>query len=173
MLKSVKDKELLLHTINLYLEIFGSVTINSKDRVPLIDQTKIEKVNWKILPSGETPWKEVKEQVSRTLIKLPPRKRGVYLERLRFIHSLNPDFKAIGHGGFNDYIVLGFDEPGIYIFECVKYGNAMYIIQDEWQNLSQKSKAELVNSSKLIDRVVHKKDWADRLDKILPPLLEI
>lgn len=165
------DTAKLTHTTNLFLELFGEVVVNSSDKVPLIDSTKIEKVNWKILPTGKTPWEKVEEQIRPAILKLKPNKRRVFLERLRFIHTFSPDFKAVGEGGFSDYIVLGFNDPGIFVFECVKYGNAMYVLRDEWKNLSQVTKAELINSPKLVGRVIHSKNWIDDLNELIGPLI--
>ena len=72
----------------------------------------------------------------------------------------------MGINGFQDYLVFVFDK--ICILETNKYGNATYIVKKEnWKTASMFTKAELLNSDFIVDRIIHNEDWKNKIDKIL------
>ena len=64
------------------------------------------------------------------------------------------------------YVVFGFREKDIYVFESALYGNAIYILNENWKELSQKSKADILKSGNYIERITHKQDKVDIINKI-------
>lgn len=57
------DAELLKHTINMFLEVFGYCEIVDKDENPIGQKTKIKikEVSWRILPPRKYPWERAEK----------------------------------------------------------------------------------------------------------------
>ena len=58
---------------------------------------------------------------------------------------------------------MGFKEKNIYTLESLYYGNATYIFDERWEELSKKTKAEILNEKLQTDRVIHRKSWDDKI----------
>ena len=56
----------------------------------------------------------------------------------------------------------------LVVFENIEYGNALYVMFDDWHELSKKSRIELLSSktAKFI-RIPHTKTWKHRLRSII------
>ena len=55
------DSELLKHTINMFLEVFGYCEIVDKEENPIGQKTKIKEVSWRILPPVKYPWERAEK----------------------------------------------------------------------------------------------------------------
>lgn len=154
----------LLHTINLFLEIFGRSEFFTENIDPII-KTSIKRLNWKILPPGKRPWASLKKEVGELIEKAPKGNRPVIEYRLETINKYNPDFTAVGTAGFNGYIILGFVDKGKYILESLYYGNATYVFDKDWENLSKRTKAEILSANLQTDRIIHRESWESNMDK--------
>lgn len=64
------DVELLKHTINMFLEVFGYCEIVDKDENPIGQKIKIKEVSWRILPHGKYPWERAEKALDDYLKKL-------------------------------------------------------------------------------------------------------
>ena len=55
------------------------------------------------------------------------------------------------------------------VFENVEYGNAIYVMFDNWEELSQKSRVDLLSGKfgENFERVVHTGDWQEKVTKIV------
>ena len=51
----------------------------------------------------------------------------------------------------------------LVVFENIDYGNAIYVMYEDWQELSQKSRVELRASQDNFTRIQHTKHWKYRL----------
>lgn len=158
-----------VHKINLFLEIFNMCEILDENQLPIIKTTK--SLNWTILPLGKKPWLEQKNLLKPLLdLVTDNRSRPVVQSRLEDINSLNPEFTAIGNQGFSGYVIFGFPEKNIYILESAFYGNAIYVFNNKWEDLSKKTKAEIIQNNLQIDRITHngkRVDWMDQVKKLL------
>ena len=160
------NKEEIIHTINLFLEIFGECQFFAENLEEII-KLPIKRLNWRILPPGQMPWIKFKEEVKSLVNSAPKGKHAVIRYRLEKINKYKPDFAAIGEGGFRGYIILGFNQRNIYTLESLYYGNATYIFGEKWEELSKKTKAEILNQNLQADRIIHRKGWDNRIDKLL------
>jgi len=158
--KNAKD---IIHTTNLFLEIFGECEI-FKENLDEIFKTPVQRLNWKILPAGQIPWPKFKTEVEPLIQEAPAGNRPVLKYRLENISKYNPDFVAIGYGGFKGYIVFGFKNKNIYALESIYYGNATYMLGESWENLSKKTKAEILNQNLQKDRLIHAENWQNKLN---------
>lgn len=160
------NKEKIIHTVNLFLEIFGECQFFTED-IDEIIKIPIKRLNWRILPPGQMPWSQLKKVVDPLIEKAPKGNRVVISYRLETIAKYKPDFAAIGEGGFRGYIILGFTKKDIHTLESIYYGNATYIFGKKWEELSKKTKAEILNQNLQIDRVIHRKDWYHKVETLL------
>jgi hypothetical protein len=164
-----KSEQDALHKINLFLEKFGECEILNEDGVPLIKS--IIRLNWNILPPGKRPWEEQKKLLQPFFDKQKSESvRPIIQERLEEINHLHPDFTAMGVNGYQGYVVFGFTKQNIYILESAYYGNAIYVFENNWETLSQMTKAEILKNNLQIDRITHngeKVNWISRIQKLI------
>jgi len=166
---SEKDQTDALHKINLILDIFGACDVLDENQAPIINTTK--NLNWTILPSGKRPWLEQKKLIQPFIDLVKNRQvKPVVESRFEDINKLQPEFTAVGNQGFSGYIVFGFPVKNIYILESAFYGNAIYVFSENWENLSRKTKAEIINASLQVDRITHngeRTNWLKKLRDLL------
>lgn len=155
----------ILHIVNLLLAIFGEChVLGSQSKHLALSQ--IRHVNWRVLPPGRRPWTQLVEELRPIIAREPESKRPVITYRLQTVNGYNPDFRAIGTGGFNGYVIFGFPERHMFILECVRYGNATYVFGDDWESLSQMTKAEILDEKRQKARLVHLPGWEQHLKKL-------
>lgn len=149
--------------INLLLELFGLAEIfpisGAKIKIPT--EENIKKINWEIFPKGDRIWSYI-EKHERTY-GLSKSSHVLIRERFEFIESLKPSFKCIGKAGFTGYVVFGFENDGIYIFDSIRYGNATYIFDDDWKKLSKLTKQQIISKHYVKRRLVHNKNWKEKI----------
>ncbi|MCY1703749.1 hypothetical protein [Deinococcus sp. SL84] len=156
----------LLHTINLFLEIFGAAHIYDS-QLKAVKVVQPIRLNWQVLPKGEMPWEKLAEALEPVIQGTRERQRGFLKVRLETIAEYGPDFVAVGQAGFSGYVVFGFKELGLYVLESGQYGNATYILEEDWKALSQQSKAFLIHGDLYKHRIVHRQNWTDEIREIL------
>lgn len=156
----------LLHSINLMLELFGFCDVVDKHLVPTGVVPTIS-LNWQVLPPGEMPWVVLEPSLRRVLAHQKERTRPVVEHRLKEINRYRPKFVAVGHGGFTGYIVFGFPESNLYILECTRYGNATYIFENNWKEISRLTKAEILSNDYHKARIIHQSHWERSIRALL------
>lgn len=152
------NESFLLHTINLFLEIFGVAHVLTKD-LSRINIPTTKRLNWTILPEGEYPWEKVQPLVKPILDRSAKGNRPVLINRYSVISNYTPDFVAIGKAGFSGYLIFGFTSRNLYICESAFYGNATYVFESDWEALSKLSKAEILDQELQKDRIIHREGW--------------
>jgi hypothetical protein len=161
-----ENKKLIKHIINLFLELFGECQLVDKNLISRI-KTPIKKLNWNIMPKGKMPWKELEKQLTQTTnIGSSKNYKEIYA-RINYINSFEPDFIATGNGGFNDYLVLGFEDKNLFVLENRLPKNATYIFKKEWEEMTKLSKAEILAENLQEDRIIHSSNWKDKIKKYL------
>lgn len=156
----------LLHAVNLLLEMFGECEIFSED-LESLPAADVRRVNWDILPPGRHPWAVIEARVRDVLEEKGERVRVVYGHRWQLINAHAPGFVAVGRAGFRGYLVFGFPERGLYVLESAYYGNATYVLGDDWKKLSQMTKAELLDAELHRGRIIHREGWDREIRKLL------
>ena len=161
--KYPENYEAIKHAINLFLELFGECDLIRENYTPFLFEN-ITRLNWKILPKGEYPWERIREIARERIERQPRGNRPVISQRLEKITSHTPNFVAVRQGGFYDYIVFGFPIRGIFILESLKNGNATYIFDHNWEELSKMTKAEILNNQLQTERIFHRPGWEYRIN---------
>jgi hypothetical protein len=74
---------------------------------------------------------------------------------------------AVGVGGFKDYVVFGFTEKDKYVLESPSLGNATYVLDGNWQEVSVLTKKEIIEEGLHEERVIHNRSWPRRVRQIV------
>ncbi|ARU31939.1 hypothetical protein CAP31_09770 [Sulfuriferula sp. AH1] len=163
---TVNQFEEIKHAINIFLELFGVCNIYLPDQdIQKISVTK--RLNWKLLPPGNLPWEVLKKVIVDNQSRQPPKTFLAALNRFEKISALDPDFRAIGQGGYQGYVIFGFTAKNIFILESQRVNNAIYILGDNWEDLSRLTKAEILAGKKHIARIIHAPNWYKELLKYI------
>lgn len=157
-----KHEELLIHTINLFLELFGECVVLDEEKTEVLP-TNIQRVNWQILPEGEYPFERVKSELQPVLSRIKKSKRSFVDKRLERLNSFKPEFMVIGRNGFSGYIVMAYPDRNLYVLESLLYGNATYVLSSDWQQVSQLSKAAILRSNLHKGRIIHRANWFSKV----------
>lgn len=160
------ESERLKHIINLFLEYFGECTLLGEDLVPLVHSAELKRSYWQILPEGEYPWKRLNQltggiQDENELIG------KLQYHRFETIIRHKPDVLYYGTGGFHGYLVFIFKRKNLAVMENLVYGNATYIFDNNWTEMSQKTKAEILEGQHAKYRLLHNKKWVYTINNLL------
>jgi len=161
-----KNDNLIIHVINLFLEIFGYCEIRNASLDSII-RAPLRKLNWDVLPPGKKPWGELKPLVREATEHLSDGNKVVIDKRLESINVHEPDFVAVGRAGFAGYLIFGFPEKSLYILESTQTNNATYVIENNWEVLSGLTKAEILENDLHKERVIHRESWFNEINRIL------
>lgn len=156
----------ILHVINLYLELFGECVLLN-DKFEDFIKVPSKNLNWEVLPVGEMPWDRLHRSLNPLLKKLKFKDKAICEDRIQTLQSYSPDFTARGMAGFSGYIIFGFKRKGLYVCESIWHGNAIYVFEEDWKQLSQRTKAEILKAGLQKDRIVHADNWKDKLEDLL------
>lgn len=161
-----RDDEKLIHDVNLILDICGECEILAQNLVTPF-RGNVRRLNWDVLPRGNYPWNDLRERIRPTIERLDDNAKPVIEHRLEIVSRYPHEFVAIGTAGFSGYVVFGFPALGIYVLECVHDGNATYIFGQDWQELSQMTKAEILGEHLQLHRIIHARNWRLRLGELM------
>ncbi|MBW7571201.1 hypothetical protein [Caproiciproducens faecalis] len=161
------NSDKIINTVNLLLLFFGECEITSNQ---IASNSKVIYVSWDILPAGKYPWSKVKSDIETIIENRNTTQQHMMLRNCEAINNLGPDFVAYGRAGFKGYAVFGFTKKNLYILESVIPNNATYIFENDWEELSKLSKAEILNFKLHKARIVHNANWEKEFEKIVEEL---
>lgn len=154
--------ESLIFALSLIREVTKQCDIYAADTSPTeVAKTKV--VSWEIFPPGQ---RDLKSEVARRIIGKSESEKKFILDRAGAIEKLKPKQFVLGTGLASNYYGALFADD-LVVFENLDYGNATYILYDNWKELSQLSRSELLRGKENFDRIVHGKDWAKHLSEII------
>ncbi|RLP22173.1 hypothetical protein D8676_25455 [Mesorhizobium sp. YM1C-6-2] len=160
------NHEAIKHIINLHLEAFGVCDLITED-IHLYQPPQTQSVNWKLLPPGQYPWPQLRENIGQVLRRASDNTIAVIMDRAETIRGHGPSRIFVGQGGFNDYLAYEFASSGTVVLESIRRDNAIYVFGDNWQEVSQLSKAQVLSGNHHQDRIIHAGGWKDRLAEAL------
>ncbi|MFD4876046.1 hypothetical protein ACFWOB_22180 [Streptomyces sp. NPDC058420] len=121
-------------------------------------------LNWEFLPVGTRETDAVISELTRRLRlnRGDPRREGVEA-RLEALLALRPEQMLYGTSGFQRYVGAQF-APDLVVFENARYGNAIYVMFEDWEELSRRSRVDLLaGSGRGFERITHRRGWEGRL----------
>jgi hypothetical protein len=132
------------------------------------DATRIEylgtiALDWEVFPPGNA------DEVIRLLRKgrtgRATKADGIMEERVRLLSSLKPTNYFTGTAKFAAYVGAQFTDD-LVVFENVRYGNALYVLYDDWRDISKRSRIDLLKgTSERFDRFAHTDGWEGRFQE--------
>lgn len=154
----------LFDCLNLLQENIGDCGIEQAG-ITLHDYIQTLHVEWDILPPGT-----IQEAIDRIFHGRQPTEQESQIinERYDFFLSLNPQNLVYGRSGFQRYFGA-LIQGDLVVFENVRYGNAIYVMFSNWQQLSQQSRVDLLSGrfGNAFERVTHGGDWQKKVTKII------
>lgn len=157
------EKE-LLYNLNILQENVGSVNVFTS-AATLAEYTATVQVDWQIFPPGTVD--SVVSSMLEGKSRISPDQEAVMKERVAIMAELEPEMYITGSDNFFRYFGAKFGEDFV-VFENINYGNALYIMYDSWQDLSQKSRVELLSGPREgFDRIEHRDGWEQVLKKMV------
>ncbi|MDA9930408.1 hypothetical protein N9E91_04115 [Alphaproteobacteria bacterium] len=162
--KSSSFEEDLLININLLQEntgVHGVFPENTSDS----DYLQSIEVHWEILPVGV-------DDDENNLIKIIGRRKVAIDEqeirnRYDTIKALEPRNFIKGRSGFQRYFGAQF-EDNLVAFENITYGNALYVMFEDWEALSKRSRVDLIKSNAGgYVRIIHRTGWKRSLANVI------
>jgi hypothetical protein len=154
----------LLACLNLLQENVG-VSDVAKPNAAFIDYARSLQIAWEVLPPGTR--EEAIQQIFGARVPTLEQRSKIE-DRYEFLISFKPKTMIYGRSGFQRYFGAQLEDD-IVLFENVEYGNAIYVMFEDWEKLSQKSRLELLSGryGQGFERVVHAGNWKVRVLKIV------
>jgi hypothetical protein len=163
--KKRKDfDERLFEDLNLLQENVGACGVEPAG-TSLDTYAKSLHVSWEILPPGTRD-----EAIDHLFRGRSPsqEERKVAAERYDFFMSLKPKRLVYGSSGFRRYFGALLEDD-LVVFENIEYGNAVYVLFENWEDLSKKSRVDLLSGKygKDFARVIHGRRWKEQVRSIV------
>lgn len=156
--------EQLFALINLLQENVGVADV-FRGEADQAEYLKTISVQWEILPPGERT-----ETLNRVLSKFrnPSEElKKKLVERYALLEKLKPIAYISGTSGFQRYFGAQFKDD-LVVFENVEYGNAIYVMFENWEALSKLSRTDLLrNRHSGFERIVHRSGWEQVLRDLI------
>jgi len=153
----------LLFMLNLLQENVGAggVFSSSASREDYLGTLHLD---WQVFPPSN------QDEVVRRLTSgrsVSREEEATVAARVALFSRLRPRAFLRGTGGLNSYVGAQYADD-LVVFENTRYGNALYILYENWEEVSQRSRLELLRGTDAsFDRVVHTDGWENVFNKIL------
>lgn len=117
-------------------------------------------LDWEVFPPGTV--EEIITRLSKNKGGEASEKPNVLEDRVKLFALLKPSAYLRGTGGFGSYIGAQFAND-LVVFENMNYGNALYVLYSDWEDISKRSRLDLLKgTNKGFDRFVHTGDWKNQ-----------
>jgi len=153
----------LLFMLNLLQENVGATGVFASD-ASREDYLGTLHLDWQVFPPG------TQVELVRRLIggrSVSRDEEATVAARVALFSRLRPRAFLRGTGGLNSYVGAQYADD-LVVFENTRYGNALYILYDNWEEVSQRSRLELLRGTDAnFDRIVHTEGWEEAFRKNL------
>jgi len=153
-------KDDLLECLNILQENIGTCGVQ-KSGVSLSDYLETMNVSWEVLPPGTR-----EEALERIFANRKPsaEDKNTAGERYDFFMKLQPKKLIYGATGLQRYFGALL-EKDLVVFKNIQYGNAIYIMFKEWEELSKRTRTELLSGryGENFERILHISGWKGRV----------
>ncbi|OCB55666.1 hypothetical protein A5722_17145 [Mycobacterium vulneris] len=163
---SLRDQDLLM-ACSLIRENIGRDASVVSTSMPVNEWIQSQRVAWEILPIGELGPQPLREIVRRLNIAPDSKRARTITERFDQVLSIGQPEVVLGTGEFTRYFGVKYRDD-LVALECLDYGNALYLMYEDWKTLSKRSRIDLLaDTSARYDRVIHREGWEGRLAALL------
>ena len=152
-------EQALLYNLNLLQENVGAIGV-FESAATLAEYAATVRVDWQILPPGTVD--EVLKAMLQGKRPITKEQEIVMRERITHMASLTPENYIVGSDEFVRYFGARFGDDFV-AFENARYGNALYVMHENWAELSKKSRVELLSGPQdEFERIEHRDGWKGR-----------
>lgn len=156
----------LLYNLNILQENVGAADVFVSEAT-LADYAATIRVDWELLPVGHLSAHDAVARLLRGKRPVSAEQRAVMEERLAVFARLRPTHFIAGTSGFVRYFGAKYANDFV-VFENVRYGNALYVMFENWEALCQRSRIDLLKGDREgFERIEHREGWSDRLEAML------
>ena len=157
--KDLDERDLHL-ALSLLRENLGSHASIVSSELSVADWLDDQEVTWELLPRGEVSLTEVVKRMQRT----PGTHRVKTMQdRLAIMDRLRPAALITGKGEFTRYLGFQFND-NLVVLENLNYGNALYVMYEDWPTLSKRSRIDLLADPHAnYERIIHSQGWENRV----------
>ncbi|MCK1315738.1 MULTISPECIES: hypothetical protein [unclassified Bradyrhizobium] len=154
----------LLYNLNILQENLGAADV-FESTATLAQYLDTVRVDWEILPVGNVD--EVVRRMLRGKRPVSEASRDTMKERLNIMARFRPTAFIAETNGFLRYFGAQFGD-NLVAFENLSYGNALYLMYEDWEELSRRSRIDLLKGPRDgFDRIEHRDGWEQRLETLL------
>lgn len=157
---------MLLWTLNVLQENTGVTGVYASDatREEFLGTIQLD---WEVFPPGTIEEVLARLQAKPARVSNQPDFDRHVGERVKLFNKLAPRAYLRGQGGFGSYFGAQFADD-LVVFENLKYGNALYVLYEDWNEASRRSRLDLLRDQDAkFDRVVHVPGWEDLIEDLL------
>lgn len=154
-------------SVNIMLEMFGSCEIWTSEKMPVSPPVRKREVPWEILRKGSRDREAWEKYVTQIIKERPEKQRNIIKQRHEHLWKQSPDFCVLGTQNFWGYVVYGFPEQDLYVFECNQPNNATYVFRGDWEAASQLTKTEILSGHLQETRIFHTDQWRENVRKVI------
>lgn len=156
----------LLYNLNILQENVGSADVFPSEAT-IAEYAATIRVDWELLPIGQLGPQEAVARMLQGKRPVSAEQHKTMEQRLAVFARLKPTHFISGTSGFVRYFGAKYDDNFV-VFENVRYGNAIYVMFERWQELSQRSRIDLLKGDRAgFERIEHREGWEDRLEAML------
>ncbi len=155
--------ENLQFNLRLLREVVGHAQIYCAD-ISDSEFANLQSVEWELIPPGTA--ERVLAQLARNRTATAEQLE-IASARLKVLERLDHDGFIVGHGKFARYFGAKFGEK-LLVLENLEYGNALYVFEENWKELTQLSRTELIKRrDPKVHRLPHLPGWQSAIRKLL------
>ena len=159
----------LLAGLNLLQENVGTCNIELA-ATEMCQYQHVLSVHWKIFPPGVLTGAELAFRFfGKSVSRLGEKSIKEIQDRYDYLMSLGAKNIIVGIDSFQGYIGAMF-EGDIVVFDNIRFGNAVYILREDWETLSKRTKRELRTMKGISHWVPHVNGWKQSVARILKML---
>lgn len=126
----------------------------------------VRRFSWQLLPPGEWNTQSLLNRFNQ--LQSEGRLHAFDESRIIAMCQLQPRQCYMGMSEWDGYIVFEFSQYSCVVLECPEYGNATYVLNGNWKELTRLSKGDLLRyHGPDIRRIEHREHWADQLQLAL------
>lgn len=155
----------LLYNLNILQENVGAADV-FPSAASLAQYVETIRLGWQILPPGNLD-EAIRQMLDGKRGAVSQEQEKTMRERLAVMERLKPQKYIAGTSEFLRYFGAMFEDDFV-AFENIQYGNALYIMFENWEALSRRSRVDLLRGERDgFERILHVEGWADKLKALL------
>lgn len=156
--------------MNVALEMLRRCEIWTEERAPAVPPVERAEVPWEILRPGTKIRDNWERYIEKILERKPKSQQAIIRKRHEHLWRMSPDFCVLGAQNFWGYVVYGFTNLNLFIFESNEVNNATYIFRGDWEAASKLTKTEILSSHIQEARIYHNEKWYTKVSKLIARL---